>query len=88
METVRASETSVNFNVTTRRYITEYSKCHTLRRENLKSHATSSSKRPTVNAVKGNGSCLLLEPSELRKYTLWAKFRVILLIKTDGACCH
>jgi hypothetical protein len=32
------SETSDNFNVTTRRYIPEDSKLHTRRRENLKSH--------------------------------------------------
>jgi len=38
MEAVRTSETSVNFNVTTRRYIPEDSKLHTRRRENLKSH--------------------------------------------------
>jgi hypothetical protein len=37
MEAVRTSETSVNFNVTTRRYIPEDSKLHTRRRENLKS---------------------------------------------------
>jgi hypothetical protein len=38
MEAVRTSETSVNTNFTTRRYITEDSKLHTRRRENLKSH--------------------------------------------------
>jgi hypothetical protein len=38
METVRTSETSVNFNVITRSYIPEDSKLHTRRRENLKSH--------------------------------------------------
>jgi hypothetical protein len=38
MEAVRTSETSVHFNVTTRRYIPEDSKLHTRRRENLKSH--------------------------------------------------
>jgi hypothetical protein len=37
MAAVRASETPVNFNVTTRRYIPEDSKLHTRRRENLKS---------------------------------------------------
>jgi hypothetical protein len=37
MEAVGTSETSVNFNVTTRRYIPEDSKLHTRRRENLKS---------------------------------------------------
>jgi hypothetical protein len=36
--TVRISETSVHYNVTTRRYIPEDSKLHTRRRENLKSH--------------------------------------------------
>jgi hypothetical protein len=38
MEAVRTSETSVDFNVTTRRYIAEDSKLHTGRREKLKSH--------------------------------------------------
>jgi hypothetical protein len=38
MEAVRTSETSVNFNVTTRLYIPEDPKLHTRRRENLKSH--------------------------------------------------
>jgi histidine ammonia-lyase len=38
MEAVRTSEMSVNFNVTTLRYIPEDSKLHTRRRENLKSH--------------------------------------------------
>jgi hypothetical protein len=38
MEAVRTSETSVNLNVNTRRYIPEDSKLHTRRRENLKSH--------------------------------------------------
>jgi hypothetical protein len=38
MEAVRICETSVHFNVNTRRYIPEDSKFHTRRRENLKSH--------------------------------------------------
>jgi hypothetical protein len=38
IEAVRTSETSVHFNVTTRRYIPVDSKLHTRRRENLKSH--------------------------------------------------
>jgi hypothetical protein len=38
IEAVRASETSVNFNVATRRYITEDSELYTRRREDLKSH--------------------------------------------------
>jgi hypothetical protein len=38
MEAVRTYETSVNINVTTRRYIPEDSKLHIRRRENLKSH--------------------------------------------------
>jgi hypothetical protein len=38
MEEVRTSETSVKFNVTTRRYIPDASKLRTRRRENLKSH--------------------------------------------------
>jgi hypothetical protein len=38
MEAMRTSETSVNFNVTTRRYIPENPKLHTLRGENLTFH--------------------------------------------------
>jgi predicted enzyme involved in methoxymalonyl-ACP biosynthesis len=38
MTVVRTSETSNNFNATTRRYIPEDSKLHTRHRENLKSH--------------------------------------------------
>jgi hypothetical protein len=38
MGAVRTSETSVNFNVTTCRYIPKDSKRHARRRENLKSH--------------------------------------------------
>jgi hypothetical protein len=38
MEAARISETSVNFNITTWRYIQEDSKFHTRRRGNLKSH--------------------------------------------------
>jgi hypothetical protein len=38
MEAARTSETSVNFDVTTRHYIPEESKLHTRRRENLKPH--------------------------------------------------
>jgi hypothetical protein len=40
IEAVRTSETSVNLNVTTRRYIPEGSNLHTRRRENLKSHTS------------------------------------------------
>jgi hypothetical protein len=39
MEAVHTSETSVNTNKTTRRYIPEYYHFHTRRRENLKSRA-------------------------------------------------
>jgi hypothetical protein len=35
---VRTSETSDNYNMTTRRYIPEDTELHTRRRENLKSH--------------------------------------------------
>jgi hypothetical protein len=38
MEAVHNSETSVHFNMTSRRYIPEDSKLHTRQRENLKSH--------------------------------------------------
>jgi hypothetical protein len=38
MDAVRTSEKSVNFNVTTRRYIPEDIKLHIHRRENLKTH--------------------------------------------------
>jgi hypothetical protein len=40
MEAESNSETSVNFNVTTRRFIPEDSKLHSRRRENLKSQGT------------------------------------------------
>jgi hypothetical protein len=38
MEAVRTSETSVNFNMTTWRYIPGDSRLHSRHRENLKSH--------------------------------------------------
>jgi hypothetical protein len=38
MEAVRTSETSIIFNVTAWRYISEVSKLHIRRRENLKFH--------------------------------------------------
>jgi hypothetical protein len=38
MQLVCTNETSVNFNMTTRRYIPEDYKLHTSRHENLKSH--------------------------------------------------
>jgi len=38
MEAVRSCETSINFNLITRRYIPEDSKHHTRCHENLKSH--------------------------------------------------
>jgi hypothetical protein len=38
MEAVRTSETSLNFNATTRRYISQDSKLYTRLHENLKSH--------------------------------------------------
>jgi hypothetical protein len=38
MEAAHTFETSVNFNVTSRRYIPEDTKLHIHRRENLKSH--------------------------------------------------
>jgi hypothetical protein len=40
MEAVRTSETSVYFNETTRRFISEGCHLHIRRRENLKSHVT------------------------------------------------
>jgi hypothetical protein len=39
IEAVRTSETSVNFTLTTRRYIPEDSKLHTRHSENRKSHS-------------------------------------------------
>jgi hypothetical protein len=44
MEAVRTSETSVHSNETTLRYISEDSKLHTRRCENLKSHKWSTVK--------------------------------------------
>jgi hypothetical protein len=49
METVRTSETSVNSNETTRRYIPEDSKLHTRRRGNLKSHDISVKPNIAIN---------------------------------------
>jgi hypothetical protein len=40
MEAVRTSETSLNFNETTRRYSPESCHLHTRRRKDLKSHIT------------------------------------------------
>jgi len=45
MEAVRTSETSVQFNMTIRRYIPEDSKLHIRRPENLKSHIVKVSKK-------------------------------------------
>jgi hypothetical protein len=62
MEAVRTSETSVNFNVTTRRYIPENSKLHSRRHENLKSHKqyvrqlTSTIARSAVCSVNGESA--------------------------------
>jgi hypothetical protein len=63
MEAVRTSETSVNFNVTTRRYIPEDSKLHTSRRESLKCHIISFSgfvnaKNPPSHWDNKNVYCL------------------------------
>jgi hypothetical protein len=62
MEAVRTSETSVKFNLNTRRYVPEYSELHTRCRENLKSHKEGNScemdKRKEKREVryKGNDS--------------------------------
>jgi hypothetical protein len=52
MKAVRNFETSVNFNVTTRRYIPEDSKLHTRRRENLKFHIFIFAAVRTLNLTK------------------------------------
>jgi hypothetical protein len=44
MGAVRTSQTSLNFNVTTWRYIAERSKLHTYRRENTKSDTNKGSR--------------------------------------------
>jgi hypothetical protein len=51
------SETSVNFNVTTRRYIPEDAKLHTHRSENLKSHNTKSSLTLSEPTFKSTWLC-------------------------------
>jgi hypothetical protein len=56
MEAVRTSETSVNFNVTTRRYIPEDSKLHIRHRENLKSFTNF---RVSKNATKENNKAII-----------------------------
>jgi hypothetical protein len=53
MKAVRTSETSVNINFNTRRYIPEDSKLHTRCRENLKSHILSA-----CSALKMETVCL------------------------------
>jgi hypothetical protein len=59
-EEVRTSKTSVNFNVTTRRYILKDCKLHTRCRESLKSHkgykrlTTSSTRKPTAYVCPQN----------------------------------
>jgi hypothetical protein len=59
MDAVRTSETSVNFNVTTRHYLPKDSKLHTHRRRNLKSHrfihARVLSRAQTVTALWCSG---------------------------------
>jgi hypothetical protein len=37
-------------------------------------------KDPQVNAVEGEGRCLLWEPNETHKYTLWAGCRVLVYL--------
>jgi hypothetical protein len=51
MEAVRTSETSINFNVTTRHYIPEDSKLHTRHRENLKSRTN------RLNCTEQSSTC-------------------------------
>jgi hypothetical protein len=58
LEAVSTYETSVNLNVTTRRYIPENSKIITRRRENLKSHTTQ----------MFTGLCITLLPLMYRKF--------------------
>jgi hypothetical protein len=58
MEAVRTSETSVNFDVTTRRYIPENSKLHTRRRENLKSHIFKDAVFSNSNYTVSNGKMI------------------------------
>jgi hypothetical protein len=53
---VHTSETSVNFDVTTRRYIPEYSKFHIRSRENLKSNNLLGK---LFTVLDGKGSTLL-----------------------------
>jgi hypothetical protein len=48
MEAVRASETSVYFSETIRRYVTEISNLHTRRRENLSYHKEKSILRKSI----------------------------------------
>jgi hypothetical protein len=52
MAAVRTSETSVNFSVTTRRYILEDSKLNTRRRENLKSYKFDQMKKNVKCKIK------------------------------------
>jgi hypothetical protein len=54
MEAVPTSETTVHFNVTTRRYIPEDSELHTRRREDLKSHILTAVFRGLFQSLQTN----------------------------------
>jgi hypothetical protein len=79
MEAVHTSETSVNFNVTARRYIPEDYKLHARYRENLKSHIINQWKA-VVNtilnlpsgSIKGRSFLLLLTVILSRRTLLYA----------------
>jgi hypothetical protein len=61
MEAVRTSETSVNINLSTRRYIPEDSKLHTRCHENLKSHNTDIFEHKNAGKIlKQNSVCQLV----------------------------
>jgi hypothetical protein len=48
-------------------------------------HYISIYKDRPINDVQGNNCCLLRESNETRKYTLWKKFAVSLMLKEVSA---
>jgi hypothetical protein len=68
MEAVRISETSVNFNVTTRRYIPEDSKLHSRCLENLKSRVFISVQRAIFSQRRT--TLTLLSCNDLIEFTV------------------
>jgi hypothetical protein len=67
LEVVRTSETSVNFNVTTRGYIKENSKLYTRSCEKLKSYKFTAKKKHTGNRLEASLKSMVAHSSQLLK---------------------